>query len=324
MHNKLMAIAANTFTETIRQPIYAVLLWAAAGLLILNPSIAAFSLETGGDNKIMIDIGLATLLLYGLMAAVFSAAGVITREIETFTVLTVISKPVSRPVFLVGKYLGVSAALAAGFYLLSLVLIQTVQQGVMESTADKFDRPVVLLSTLALGISLVVALFGNYTYGWHFAATLQAWATSLGTLAVAATFFFDRQWAFEAPAVPDNMIQVAFATIMVLLAVLVLAAFAVSISTRVSQVMTLTLCAGVFLLGLLADYYVGSRSSDGLPYAMLAAVAPNFQFFWLGDALTQEMPVEFSHVLRVGGYALTYIAAVLAIGVALFQTREVG
>jgi len=174
MFLKLLAIARNTFIETVRQPVYGVLLWVAAGLLMISPALAAFSLQAGDDIKVHKDVGLATLLAYGLLAAVFSATGVITREIEDHTVLTVVSKPVSRPLFLIGKYLGVSAAILVGYYFLCLVLLMTIRHGVMETAADKFDLPVLIFSGLAVGLSLIAATFGNYVYGWHFSTALTA------------------------------------------------------------------------------------------------------------------------------------------------------
>lgn len=325
MLGKLYAIILNTFLETIRQPIFGVLMWTAAGLLVLNPGISAFSLEAGGDSKIMKDVGLSTLLLYGLFAAVFSATGVITREIESFTVLTVVSKPVSRPLFLTGKYLGVVAALAVGFIFLTLVLLMTVQQGVMETVTDKLNRPVVWLSITAVLVSLVAATFGNYNYGWHFSTTLTAWVVPLGALAWGLTLTLDREWKTQAittdlAAVPP----VLYAAILIFVAVLILAAFAVTFSTRLGQVMTLTVCTGVFLVGLLADYYFWLHVNEGLPYVLAAAVLPNFQFFWLGDAITQERSISPAHVARVAGHGLLYATAVLCVGIALFQTREVG
>ena len=116
----------------------------------------------------------------------------------------------------------------------------------------------------------------------------------------------------------------------IVLAILVLTAFAVTISTRFSQVMTLIFCVAVFCIGLLADHLVGPELVDGqyleqsLIHAALYAALPNFQFFWLADALTQEQEIPGSHVLRLMGYTALYIPAVLAMGVAMFQTREVG
>jgi ABC-type transport system involved in multi-copper enzyme maturation permease subunit len=324
MIRKLFAIIANTFVETIRQPIFGVLMWAAAGLLILNPSIAAYSLESGKDNKIMQDVGLSALLLYGLLVSVFSATGVITREIESYTVLTVVSKPVSRPLFIFGKYLGVAAAILVGYYFLCLVFFMTVRHGVMETATDKYDQPVLLLSTLAILISLVAATFGNYVYGWHFSTALTAWVVPLGTVALLAVLFLGPQWQPQSPATDFGDLQIAYAVALIFLAVLILTAFAVALSTRFSQVLTLLLCVGVFVLGLLSDYYLGRFVDEGPLYRVLYAILPNFQFFWVGDALTQEMIIPGAQVARVAAYTGLYALAVLSLGVALFQTREVG
>ncbi|MBN2448051.1 MAG: hypothetical protein JXO22_15080, partial [Phycisphaerae bacterium] len=100
MFSKFTAIVANTFTETIRQPIYNILVWVAAfWVAFVAPALAGFTLQIGNDIKVMMDVGLATLLLFALLSSVFSATGVITREIESQTVLTVVSKPVSRTLF---------------------------------------------------------------------------------------------------------------------------------------------------------------------------------------------------------------------------------
>jgi len=332
MGHKLYAITANTFLETIRQPIYGILMWVAAfWIAFFCPSLSAFTLESGGDTKMLVDIGLSTMLLYGLLASVFSATSVITREIESFTVLTVVSKPVSRPVFFLGKYLGVAGALLVAYYFLALVFVMTVRHGAPERATDKYDQPVLVLGTAAVAISLVAATFCNYVYGWHFSATLTAWILPLATVAVAVTLFFDKEWGPQSPLTyfgykeaiaPSN---VYFSIMLIFLAVMILTAFAVALSTRFSQVVTLILCAGVFLLGLLSDYYFGSpEAQNTLAGQVLYHVLPNFQFHWLGDAITQQLVVRPAHFVRVAAYSVLYTFAVLAFGMALFQTREVG
>ena len=96
MVQRFLAIAINTFVETIRQPIYGVLLLATFAMLILNVSLAGFTLED--DNKLLLDLGLSTLMLSGLFLSAFSATGVLTREIENKTVLTALQEESrSRP-----------------------------------------------------------------------------------------------------------------------------------------------------------------------------------------------------------------------------------
>lgn len=325
MFNKMTAIAGNTFIETIRQPIYGILTWVAVGLLLLNPSLAAFSLESGSDGKILKDIGLSTMLLFGLFCSAFSAAGVITREIEGFTVLTVVSKPVSRPVFLTGKFLGVVAAIAVAYYLLTVVFMMTVRQGVMETNADKFDMPTLIFGISAMAVALIASGFGNFVYGWNFSTTLLAWAIPLLTLAFNAALFFDRTWKIQSWWVTDfGDWQVVYAIVMTFFAIIILTAFAVALSTRFSQTLTLIFCAAIFLLGLLSDYYFGLNAGNSKLFAALYYMVPNFQFFWVGDALTQGVLIPFEQVLRVAAYACLYSLGILGLGITLFQTREVG
>lgn len=325
MLQKSLAIAANTFAETIRQPIYNILIWVAAfWIAFVSPSLAAFSLEIGNDIKVMKDVGLATLLLYGLLAAVFSATSVITREIESQTVMTVISKPVARPLFILGKYLGVTSAICLGFYLVSLLFFMAVRHGTLETASDRFDQPVLLFGLGAICISLGVAIFTNYFYSWNFLPTLLGGLAPLLTLAMLLVLLVSPTWALQSPATDFGDLQLIYAVAMMFCAVLILTAFAIALSTRFSQVATLMLCVGVLLLGLMSDYFFGRNVDEGLLFAVIYGVVPNFQFFWVGDLLTQEQQIPAQLVGEVAAYAGIYTLAVLSLGVALFQTREVG
>lgn len=327
MVDKLLAITKNTFIETVRQPIYGVLLWVCAFWIgLITPLLAAFTLESGSDIKVAKDVGLATLLLYGLLASVFSATGVITREIESHTVLTVVSKPVSRPLFLLGKYLGVCAAVLVGYYFLCLVFFMMVRHGIMETAATEVDQPVLIFGCLAVLISLVAATFGNYVYGWHFPTTLTAWVVPLGTLALLGVLVVSPRWTLQSPGQDFGDMQMVYAVTMSFCGVLILAAFAVALATRFSQVLTLLLCAGVYVLGLLSDHYFGQPAQAGGPwfYHVLYAAVPNFQFCWAGDALTQGRTIPLAQLGQVATYCGLYSLGVLALGVALFETREVG
>jgi hypothetical protein len=181
-----------------------------------------------------------------------------------------------------------------------------------------------VFASLAIGVSLLAATFGNYVYGWHFSSALIAWVVPLGTLAMALILFLGPQWQVQTPGQDFGNLQILYAVLMMFLAILILTALAVAIATRFSQVMTLLLCAGVFALGLLSDYYVGRHLDSGVLYQAAYAVLPNFQYFWVGDALTQDLAIPFTQVAYVAGYAVLYSMALLGLGVALFQTREVG
>jgi len=326
----VFTIARNAFLESIRQPVFAVLLVGGMLALVLNVSLAAFTLED--DNKILIDLGLSTLFVCGLLMAAFTATSVLSREIDNRTVVTVVSKPVPRPAVVVGKYLGVAAALAAGFWSLAAVFLLTVRHRVPDggATDASFDGPVLTFGLIGTLAATLVAASANYLRGRPFASVFVAAQAIATSAAVVAAWSLDKGWRPQSPLVEWNP-QVMFAVGLVFEAVLVLAAVAIAASTRLGQTMTLLICVAVFLGGLVSEYFLGTIvAGDGaagwprwLAWPAYAAV-PNLQFFWSADALTQGQPLGAAHVGRVSLYAAAMIAALVSLAVLLFQERDVG
>ncbi|NCY03513.1 MAG: hypothetical protein EBX36_11555, partial [Planctomycetia bacterium] len=177
----LLTIARNAFLESIRQPIHTVIICGAVLALVLNVNLAGFTLED--DTKLLVDLGLSTLFLAGLLLAAFTATGVLSREIENKTVITVVSKPVPRPLVVLGKFLGVTGSIAIAYWLLAVVFLLTVRHRVQTSVRDEdiFDGPVMTFGLLAALAAFGLAGLANYLYRSSFPATFAV----LG--AVAAT-----------------------------------------------------------------------------------------------------------------------------------------
>ncbi len=325
MFQRLFTVAQNTFIETIRQPIYGVILLTTALLLILNVSLAAFTL--GDDDKLLLDLGLSTLLMSGLFLSAFSAAGVLSREIENKTVLTVISKPIGRPIFVLGKFAGLFAALLIAFYLSALVFVLTIRHGVLQNSSDPWDGPVLVLGLGSLFVSLVVGGFCNYFYDKDFPTMVIAVMTPLLTASVLLVGKFDERW--EVVPFGSNYVdgQVIIAVALVLLIVMITAAVALAASTRCGQLMTLVICTGVLGLGVIADYALGQHAESSMLAAIAYHVVPNVGPFWIIDGLqagTEKTAVTFKYVAYVTCYALLLTTGILSIAVAAFQKRELG
>ena len=75
----VFALARNAFIESIRQPVQAVLICVGLLALVLNVNLAGYTLED--DNKLLVDLGLSTLFLLGLLMAAFTATSVLAKEI---------------------------------------------------------------------------------------------------------------------------------------------------------------------------------------------------------------------------------------------------
>ncbi|MEX0654807.1 MAG: ABC-2 transporter permease [Phycisphaeraceae bacterium] len=358
MLEQLLAIARNTFTESIRQPIFVVLILLGVLGLVINPSLSTYTLETGGgDNRELVNLGLSTVFVIGLFLAAFTATSVLSSEVEKRTVLTVVSKPVSRPVFVLGKYLGVAAAIAVAFYLLSLVFALTVRHRVLQTAADTLDMPVIVFALLGGLGALAVAAAGNYLYRWVFTSTFVASLVAGMTVAGLMVALVNKDWQLQSPltefTVRDGeLTQVLVGLALIFEAVLILTAVAIAASTRLGQIMTLLVCCGVFLLGLASNSLsqwanhslslpVGMGPVESLPAIfateaslgqqflfafakLIYLVAPNLQFLWPADAINLGNPFTVGHVATVTGYATLYILAVLGVAVTMFQTREVG
>jgi ABC-type transport system involved in multi-copper enzyme maturation permease subunit len=322
MFSRFWGIVTNSFTETIRQPIYGVLLLVATGLLVLNVGVSGYTLDD--DNKLLKDLGLSTLLLSGLFLAAFSSAGILSREIENKTVLTVISKPVSRPSFLAAKFVGLSGALAVAYYLLGIVFLLTMRHKVLERSSQDFDLPVIIFGLTAFLGAILLAAFCNYLYDMQFASTSVALALPLMTVAIGLVAWISPTWQFQSFGKDFVDGQLIGAAVLVFGMVLILTAVAVAASTRLGQVMTLTICMGVLLVGLVSDTLFGQYRDTNLLARVAYWLSPNLAFLWVTDALTQDNRITLAYVGMAFGYAVLIVLAWLFIGVALFQKREVG
>jgi ABC-type transport system involved in multi-copper enzyme maturation permease subunit len=120
---KTLAIAANTFREAIRDRVLYLLL--AFALLMIGSSILLSLLTVGSREKIIIDLGLSAISIFGVLTSIFLGVGLVFKEIDRRTIYTIVTKPVQRAQFILGKYLGLCltlgvnlAVMTAGFYLL--------------------------------------------------------------------------------------------------------------------------------------------------------------------------------------------------------------
>ena len=101
---RMSAIARNAFREAVRDRVlYNLVLFV---LLLTAASIFIGELSGGQERKVIVDLGLSAMLLFGMFIAIFVGVGLVYKEIERRTIYAVFSKPVGRGEFLVGKYLG--------------------------------------------------------------------------------------------------------------------------------------------------------------------------------------------------------------------------
>lgn len=265
MFSQALTIAKNTFLESVRQPIYFVLTAICAVAILLTTMTAAYSMdysssaEVSSDDRVLLDIGLATVFVCGVLLAAFLATAVISKEIERKTVLTVVSKPVARPTLILGKYFGVASAILIAAITMMMFLFLALRHKVMSTAGDDLDAPVIAFGFGAVLLSLGIGVWFNFFYGTSFTQACTLSLFPLIILAYVGVLFIDKKWEIQ-PIFVDFKPETTKAAICVLLAIMVLTAVATAASSRLGQVMTLVICAGVFMLGLMSNALIGSRA----------------------------------------------------------------
>ncbi len=397
---QLLAIARNTCVQTIRQPLYGIIVLVTLGAMTMAPSLTGWTLED--DNKMLRDIGLSTLLIQGLFLACFAASSVLNTEIEEKTVLTVAAKPVSRYIFILGKYVGILAALTAAHYLVGIAFFMTLRHGVLQSAAESSDVSVLILGPGVMVVLAIAAALLNYIYERRFLPTLICLAVPFMSLSAGILLVLDRDWQIQdyelsqtmddlPPQITDNNIlrgivtfrplegqhfvashrghlvrsiwkgpiseadqaylvdlseslrwkkdvnalatearelqgvEIFKAGLLIWIALAMLSGIALAASARLGMIATSMSCLILLAAGLAADQVLKPVAEMGQTWAkVLYRLIPNFQCFWMVDALSEYQVIPWDYMGSALSYGSLWVAAFLLLGMALFETREVG
>ena len=125
--NRIAVIALNTFRETLRDKILYNLVF--FGLLLIGSSILLSTLTMGEQAKIIQDLGLASINLFGVLIAIFVGIGLVSKEIEKRTIYSIIAKPIPRYQFLLGKYFGLTLTLFVNMSIMVVGFFLTLLSG---------------------------------------------------------------------------------------------------------------------------------------------------------------------------------------------------
>lgn len=202
--SRSLAVAANTFRETVRERVLYNLVFFA--ILMTLSGLLLGQLSVRQDEKILKDIGLGAMDLFGTLIAIFIGTGLVSKEIERRSLYPLLAKPLSRGEFYVGKFAGL------GFTLLVNLLVMLLGVQLSLLLARRAPDPGLLAAAypMFLGLLLTVAfamLFSTLT-----SATL---ASVLTVSIVIVGRFADviRGMRDVAPAVPQELVSVLFGVV---------------------------------------------------------------------------------------------------------------
>jgi hypothetical protein len=312
-------IAVNAFMELVRQPVFLLLMTGSAlfEMFLATPYYFGF----GDEPKLVKNSVLAVMLLAGLFGAVLSASASLAREIRSGTALAVLSKPVGRARFLLAKYAGLAAALALLTYVNSLVALLTSRMAF--DAYGSTDLFAIAVFAAAMALAYGAGGFSNFFLRRPFVSDAVFGVVVMVTVSFLIINCFNQKAQTQefAKGVDWRLVP---ASILILFALWVLAGLALACSTRLEMIPTLAICSGIFLLGMMSQYLFAEKAGHGTWWAsVLYTVTPNWQLFWLGDALESGKNVyHWGMVGRAFGYAACYVGAILSLALILFEDRE--
>jgi ABC-type transport system involved in multi-copper enzyme maturation permease subunit len=249
---RILAIAHNTFREAVRDRVlYNLVLFV---LLLTAVSIFIGELSGGQEQKIIVDLGLSAMLLFGVFIAIFVGVGLVFKEIEKRTIYAIFSKPVGRGEFLVGKYLGLCLTLLVNVLVMGLgvsLALMLVNRG-WDPLALKIWPAILLIYVELMILTGVALLFSSFSSPalsalltffvfiiGHFSSDLKVLATSMGN--TGTRWIFSglyyllpnlANYSFITPAAHGRVPEIGHASIVILYA-LVYVTLILSVATLI-------------------------------------------------------------------------------------------
>jgi hypothetical protein len=291
------AVALSAFREGVRQPMFWLLLLPTPILMVVIAVLPYFTL--GEDMKMVKEMGYDLLTLLGGVFVVIAASTSISDEIEGRTAVTLMSKPVSRRQFLIGKYVGI---LMAGLVLTVLLGWFLVWMFIFKDAWDP-----------KIGVEK---------------APDPSWVLNASSRYAPKGPPFDASrgiglWIDEAGAVLPGLVLVG-CQIMVLLSI------AVALATRLHFTLNFIICAAFYFLGHLAPVLTAVSQTKFRLVQFMAGVfdvvMPGLEHFDMSGAVVRDTPLpaeDFAwYTANVALYALTYSVIALLFGLILFEDKD--
>lgn len=160
---KVWSIALNTFRENLRDKLlYNLLVFA---LLMIGSSLLLMRLTLGEFHRLLLNVGLGSINIFGVLIAIFVGIGLVNKEIEKKTIYTIVSKPVARYQFLIGKCLGLTLTLFVNTLIMAagLLLVLVAQNVPIESMLFKALGLIFMEFMVITAVALLCSTFTSAT-----------------------------------------------------------------------------------------------------------------------------------------------------------------
>lgn len=313
----VLALASATRGDLVRRPLYHFVLLGLALMIFLSQYVTLFSFYQ--EMNLVREMGMATITFFGFILIVLLAGVVVTDELEDRTAVTLLTKPISRAAFLLGKYLGLLGAVAPGVFILAGVLFVTLWFMAMPAVLGSDAFVMAAVGDDAFVAAVMEPASGGTAVSnrpWS-ARTSGAWGELPGML--------ELQWRFFVLSNGGVVLQGAFLSF---LQIAVLGAFGISLAAFFPTVVSASATSLLFVLGNISSYMLAAVEKWQVGAASVAArvlyyLVPNLGYFNLQTFYSEGRIISVRYLGCAAAYALVYTVAVFLVSCAAFRRREI-
>jgi Cu-processing system permease protein len=282
-------IALTTFQEALRRRWMTALL--AFGLVIVALSSLFTWMQPGEEQKFLRDFGLGFIIILTILMAIFLGVALVPPEIERRTIFTILSKPVTRQEFLIGKFLGlcwtlfVNLALMGIMFLISYAIFKIrIEKGFAEAMVSNVGHPGLVFDVMNLSRALLL---------------------HMGQLSVLAAL------SLTLSLIVSNITAIVFCFVMY---------FAGNASSYFEHL------GGISDAQSGHDEHEAEAAHiqgplQGVVKVMYFAL-PRLDRFDVRERLVNDAPIAFNYMWKAFGSGMTYVAVLLVIAYLVFSDRE--
>jgi ABC-type transport system involved in multi-copper enzyme maturation permease subunit len=312
----ILSIARTTIGEAVRRRILLVILLIGILFLVIAPSLNM--LTPRQETTVLKGLTLGVIQITSAVIALVLTVYMLPNEVERRTIYTILSKPVQRWQFLIGKYLGAVGALGLMIAMMTFTLLFV--YAVMQSQ----EKPAAPIALFIVTLIALVALTNKLKERAGGQVVIAVMAGGL-----MATLY----WIGMATGQLETFSDFGKTAAMFFIQMCLLAAVGVFFSTFASPVVNFFLSGGVYMIGSLFNtlFDAVAENADMSPFAkgavqLLQSIIPNFQNFSVQNTTVnpnQFIRGEVYHYMNLTGYGVLYIAILLILGIIIFDRKEV-
>jgi len=249
-----LLVARNTFREATRDRVLAGVV--VAGLALLALTQAASSLAMGEGRRFTVDLGLSGISVLGLLVILLTGTSLVAKEVERRTIYNLLSRPITRPAYLVGKWIGFSATLWSVALLLGLALWGLI---VLRGWGGHGLAVLEAVYLAGLELSVITAL----------AVMFSALSTPVLSALYTLGFYVAGQWSYDLRMLAEKL-----------------------------------------------------PKEFGSLVGVIANLVPNLPLFNMRTLAAEGHPTTWLHLALASGYAAVYVACVLCLATAAFESKD--